>query len=445
MINRGSIAQQISDLERDIDQSLKVSGSLPHTRKSQSRHLQLNTMKDNIARLRMRADALARQKNSTGENKETHVSAVRRNKSIPPSQANERSKSTLTRSTYKSQPKSKIEHDTKQQAVHHSNTQPYETEFFQNLYLRNSSNENTTNASGLRTTDLQRKSVLESQPSTHSKTRSTHLLNKNGQNDKSTSRSGATKWTCKYCPTTFYSYEVAKTRQGLCKAGLKRSTYKASKPIEQDRSTNKMTKDASRKPTKDKDKKEAAVVLCGECDKKIKGDVRTKYTSVEGVGFQCSKCGDPTVYCEECAFDWGSFCAGIICKKFYCDDCRPDYIGEEGEDQYCGRTCMATYNPDYKKYSRHRVPYSDCDGEQEADKIASVLGYRQCKGITQKGYRCKVKSTHDYWSAASLQSGDDYCLHHGGRSRDSGYDNCDYSSEEEAWDCYSLDEGWDCT
>ena len=66
MINRGSIVQQISDLERDLDQMLKVSGSLPHTRKSQSRHLQLSTMKDNIARLRMRADALARQVNSTG-------------------------------------------------------------------------------------------------------------------------------------------------------------------------------------------------------------------------------------------------------------------------------------------------------------------------------------------------------------------------------------------
>eukprot|EP00985_Skeletonema_marinoi_P031057 scaffold35788_cov183-Skeletonema_marinoi.AAC.3 len=429
MINRGSIVQQISDLERDLDQMLKVSGSLPHTRKSQSRHLQLSTMKDNIARLRMRADALARQVNSTGENKETHVSAVRRNKSIPPSQANERSKSTLTRSTYKSQPKSKSEHGTKQQ----------------NLYLRHSSKENTTNASGLRTTDLQRKSVLESQPSTHSKTRSTHLLNKSEQNDTSTCRSGATKWTCKYCPTTFHSYEVAKTHQELCKAGLKRSTYKASQPIEQDRSTNKMTKDASRKPTKDKDNKEAAVILCGECDKKIKGDVRTKYTSVEGVGYKCSKCGDPTVYCEECAFDWGSFCAGEMCNKFYCGACRPDYLGEEGEDQYCGRTCMGKYHPDYEKYSRHRVPYSDGDREQEVDKIASILGYRQCKGITQKGYRCKVKSTHDYWSAASLQSGDDYCLHHGGRSRDSAYDNCDYSSEEEAWDCYSLDEGWDCT
>ncbi len=73
---------------------------------------------------------------------------------------------------------------------------------------------------------------------------------------------------------------------------------------------------------------------------------------------------------------------------------------------------------DYRKFSRHRVHYSE--EEEEADKIADMCGYRQCKGITQKGYRCQVKSIHDCWSASSLQLGDDFCLHHGGR--DSDYD-----------------------
>ena len=185
--------------------------------------------------------------------------------------------------------------------------------------------------------------------------------------------------------------------------------------------------DTISKHTKNNQKAEtAAVVLCAECDTKITGQVRTRYTyfSSEGVGFKCSKCNDPAVYCDDCALCWGSFCAGDMCNRFYCPACRPDYLGEEGEDQYCGRTCMGKYHPDFKKYSRHRVPFSD--EEQEADKIASMLGYRQCKGITKQGFRCQVNSTHDtLWSALSLMGGDDFCMHHGGR---------EIESEEEAWD-----------
>ena len=194
--------------------------------------------------------------------------------------------------------------------------------------------------------------------------------------------------------------------------------------------------DAMHKQTKNNQKTEAvAVVLCVQCDKKITGGVRNKSSSSDDVGFTCSKCNDSAVYCYECTLYWGSFCAGQMCKKFYCDACRPEYIGEEGGDQYCGRTCMGRYHPDFEKYSRHRVPFSE--EEQEEDKIASIFGYRQCKGITKQGFRCRIKSEHDgLWSASSLKSGDDFCMHHGGRVKE---------FEEEAWDCYSLDEGWDCT
>eukprot|EP00984_Skeletonema_dohrnii_P021527 scaffold10783_cov133-Skeletonema_dohrnii-CCMP3373.AAC.4 len=181
---------------------------------------------------------------------------------------------------------------------------------------------------------------------------------------------------------------------------------------------NRMKDNTSNHKAMEDNHKTKAVVLCADCDKLITDGVRTKgepYIDVEGVGYRCSKCDDSTVYCQECSYMWGSFCAGEMCNKFYCDACRPEYLGEEGEDQYCERTCMGKHHPDYKKYSRHRVPYSDCDGEQEVDKIASILGYQQCKGITQKGYRCEVKSTYSCWSALSLQSGDDFCMHHGGR------------------------------
>lgn len=175
------------------------------------------------------------------------------------------------------------------------------------------------------------------------------------------------------------------------------------------------------KSTKDNPKTEA-VVMCSNCDVIITGKIRTKFSSDDSSGYQCSDCGDPSILCYECTLDWGSFCAGALCERFYCYKCRPDYLGEEGDDQYCGRTCMESWHPDRKKYARYRVPFSE--EKMEEDKIARMCGYRQCRGITREGYRCKVKSTHDLWSASSLQCGDDFCTHHGGRH--SEYDDCDY-------------------
>mmetsp|Transcript_13374 Transcript_13374/g.32460 ORF Transcript_13374/g.32460 Transcript_13374/m.32460 type:complete len:364 (+) Transcript_13374:130-1221(+) len=167
------------------------------------------------------------------------------------------------------------------------------------------------------------------------------------------------------------------------------------------------------------------------CNEKITGKISSTYASESnGQGYQCSQCEDPAVFCHDCAFEWGSFCAGMMCNKFYCDSCTPDYLGDEGGDQYCGRTCRGKHHPDYRKYSRHRVV---CNGDAEVDnndKNEITHGYRQCKGITQKGFRCKIKSYHDLDVASSLKRGDEFCMHHGGKVSNNlgsdSYDCCDY-------------------
>ena len=423
---------ELSEIQQSLDSLLKSIESMRTTQSQGNGNghlLRSNTRKDNtsssndmlVTNIGRRVVARAHRHNTSDKENNKEISASsRRNRCIPTLQIQESSfKSTSTR--YELKPMSQVnkEHEdgAKQQVV--------TAAMRLNHLRRNRTKENTTNASNQRAPDLQRKPVLESQ-SHHSKTN-------NNEAEETARKSGTTKWMCNHCPASFYSYNVAKIHQRTCMAALlTRSTPKSSQPSEKDNS--KSTSDKIPKPktktastnlksTNDNLKTEA-VVMCSHCDKIITGSIRTKSTSVDDAGFQCSECGDPSlISCYECTLDWGSFCDGVRCKRYYCDSCRPEYFGAEGDgEQYCGRTCMEPWHPDFKKYARYRLRYSE--EEMEEDKIARMCGYRQCKGVTQKGFRCKVKSTHDLWSASSLQRGDDFCLHHGGR--DSGYDNYDY-------------------
>lgn len=168
-----------------------------------------------------------------------------------------------------------------------------------------------------------------------------------------------------------------------------------------------------------------SVLLCGECDVELSGEIRTTFTEKEGVGYRCSKCDgfkpcgknkEPLILCQDCAFQWGKFCAGMMCNKFYCSHCPQDWLGDlNGGDEYCGRTCMGKWHPDYKRFSRHRVAFNADSSDDEEDAYNRSMGYRQCKGITKEGHRCRIMCYHNLEAACPLQDGDDFCAHHGGK------------------------------
>jgi hypothetical protein len=60
---------------------------------------------------------------------------------------------------------------------------------------------------------------------------------------------------------------------------------------------------------------------------------------------------------------------------------------------YCRLLCISKHHPAYRQYSCHRVRHEDYKDTEEYE---SLFGYCQCKDITQKGYRCKIKSTHEF-------------------------------------------------
>lgn len=174
------------------------------------------------------------------------------------------------------------------------------------------------------------------------------------------------------------------------------------------------------------DKKKAQTYTCAGCDTQLSGASCT-FTSSEDIGFYCKSCNDGEgrfdVYCGDCVFDGGQFCCGT-CELLYCFECKgyDEFLGADGQDRFCSRECTKSNPCAWDQYKNHRrsykTLYESSEGDEELDNFQAHCGIRQCEGITQRGARCKVTSSHSYASATPLQEGDRFCTHHGGEAGD---------------------------
>lgn len=182
---------------------------------------------------------------------------------------------------------------------------------------------------------------------------------------------------------------------------------------------------ACQSTNKSSGKMKTRTYACAGCDTQLNG-VSSRFETSEDIGFYCKSCNDEEghldVYCEECVIDGGQFCAGT-CERLYCFECKGDdeFLGADGEDQYCSRECTKSNPHAWDQYKNHRRSYETLEsfeGDEELENIQAYCGIRRCEGITQRGARCKVTSSHSYASATPLQEGDRFCTHHGGEAGD---------------------------
>jgi len=120
-------------------------------------------------------------------------------------------------------------------------------------------------------------------------------------------------------------------------------------------------------------------------------------TLPEDVGYACSQCRSPQIWCFDCWVHHGSFCGGQ-CLQFYCEACRGPFVYDEICEMYCSPECA----PPGSKFQ----PTYDTDSDVELD------DERQCQAYTQRGLRCRVTSNNEFAAAIPLQKGSRFCGHH---------------------------------
>jgi Ankyrin repeat len=137
---------------------------------------------------------------------------------------------------------------------------------------------------------------------------------------------------------------------------------------------------------------------CVRCDCALE-KVRADWGRGNKVGFECSKCGTENCWVE----DEGSFCGGS-CKRFFCYECLPDFKYDTNFEMYCKRTC-APLGPNGTKWDEMSL-VSDSDSDSDNEVV-------QCRGITERGERCKITDQHYFLNAEPLKEGYHYCALHG--------------------------------
>jgi hypothetical protein len=108
--------------------------------------------------------------------------------------------------------------------------------------------------------------------------------------------------------------------------------------------------------------KKTQTYTCDGCSRGLK-ILSSKYVNSndENVAYECD-CGE-VVCCTDCSDDVGKFCA----DRFYCYECSPQIIGDEGKDQFCAIECTKNDPSAFQKYRNHRRSSTESDSAEDSD------------------------------------------------------------------------------
>jgi hypothetical protein len=111
--------------------------------------------------------------------------------------------------------------------------------------------------------------------------------------------------------------------------------------------------------------KKTQTYTCDGCSRGLKTlSSKFVYSNDDDVAYECD-CGE-VVCCTDCSDDVGKFCAGY-CRRFYCYECSPQFIGAEGSDQFCGIECAKIDPSVHQKNKNHRRSYRESGSAEDSD------------------------------------------------------------------------------